>query len=133
MRAAHTEQDARAVQDGTPTRPGAMVIFYFREISGPGGRYSRSYDVLNSFNGTQLELNAFLGRSPALTFAIFDPSTTPWTLTYRCAVRDFSFHDAREVHPDLFPQFYIALDGSIVDADSYSKAPVMRGPNFREQ
>jgi hypothetical protein len=41
--------------------------------------------------------------------------------------------DAREVHPDLFPQFYVGLDGSIWDTDSYDKEPVMRGPNFRQQ
>lgn len=124
----HCEQDAVAASKGEPLRPATMLIFYFRELNGAGGRILESFDILISFTGTQEELRQWLGgKQPALTFAIFDLKTTPPTLTYRARGVQFSFKDARRTH-ELFPQFYIGEHGDIWDADSFSKIPVMWGP-----
>jgi len=129
MNVFHSEQDAIAVQNGQPMRPEAMLIFYFRDLSGAGGKILPSFDVLNSFRGTQDELREWLGnKQPALTFAVFNPNTTPPTLKYRARGVDFSFHDARRTH-QLFPAFYIGEHGDIWETDSYSKTPMMPGPS----
>lgn len=106
-----------------------MIVFYFSHYA-PSMR-DEVVSYLASFKGSQNELREALGgNQPPVTFAVFDDEHAPPQLVYRWAVCYCSFKDARRVLPDDFPKFYVGVDGSIWDADSYSKIPLMEGPGF---
>jgi uncharacterized protein CbrC (UPF0167 family) len=108
-----------------------MITFYFRGMPKQLSGYVKSIDSLSSWNCSAAELKEIFGPSgkneSICIIAEFDDSQKPWVLKYRH--RAYSFHDMRAFRDD-FPEFYIGMDGSIWETDSYSKEPLMRGPGF---
>lgn len=106
-----------------------MITFYFSGEPFNGRTYERVGDILRSVRGTAADIvDRIRPGERVVVVATFDDSVIPPRLTFRPIFGAFSFHDARTMRED-FPKFYVGLGGDILDADSFSKEPVMRGPH----
>lgn len=112
-----------------------MITFYFRGMPKQFSGYVCGVDSLSVWQCSAAELKAIFGRNGQFgvhgesicIIAEFDDSQTPWVLKSRHHA--YSFKDMRRFRDD-FPAYYIGMDGSLWETDSFSKEPVMRGPGF---